>query len=121
MIHCISGQPDVIGRHLPGDDVIFHSYDQPLPSFPVGAILILHEPPLAWLKNPAQIQNSTHRILLAENPSAGAIKFAVNQIGVVRISDLASLSKAIKELFRDSALIAAQRMVEGLPYEHPSD
>jgi len=66
VIHCISGQPDVIGRHLPGDDVIFHSYDQP-----------------------------------------------VNQIGVVRISDLASLSKAIKELFRDSALMAAQRMVEG--------
>ena len=113
MIHCISGQPDVIGRHLPGDDVIFHSYGQPLPSFPVGAFLILHEPPLAWLKNPAQIQTSTHRILLAENPSAGAIKLAVNQIGVVRISDLASLSKAIKELFRDSALMAAQRMVEG--------
>lgn len=113
MIHCISGQPDVIGRHLPGDDVIFHSYDQPLPSFPIGAILILHEPPLAWLRNPAQIQPSTQRILLLENPSAGAIRLAVNQIGVVRISNLASLSKAVKGLFRDSALMAAQDRVEG--------
>lgn len=112
MIHCISGQPDVIGRHLPGDDVIFHSYDQPLPSFPVGAILILHEPPFSWLRNPAQIQSSTQRILLVENPSAVAIKLAVNQVGVARISDLASLSTAIKELFRDSALMAAQHLVE---------
>lgn len=112
MIHCISGQPDVIRCQLPCDNIIFHNYESPLPTLSVGGILIFHEPSRPWLTNPPRLPTSTHRILLAENPSAGDIKAAVNRLGIARVTDLAGLSASIKSVLQLSALSVAQSRIE---------
>ncbi len=113
MIHCISGQPDVISRHLAGNIIIFHGYDDPLPPIPVGAVLILHEPSRLWLANPPWLPTPVHRILLTENPTASDIKAAVNGIGITRITNLAELSQAIKDTLKASAISTAETRMEG--------
>ena len=105
----------MIRCQLPNDNIIFHDYEAPLPTIPVGGILILHEPSGSWLVNPPNLPISTHRILLAENPSAGDIKAAVNRLEIARVTDLAGLSGAIRSLLHLSALSIAESRIEGPP------
>jgi len=113
VLHCITGQPDVISRLLPGESIIFHSYADPLESVPPGMILIIHEPRETWLLSRSMPSSGYPRILLAENPRAIDIKHAVNDFGVIKISDLEGLPGALREVFRQVALLRAQARMEG--------
>lgn len=115
MLHCISGQPDFISRLLPGESIVFHSYIDTLGAVPTEAILIIHEPPPTWLQSRSMPSNGFPRILLTEDPRAIDIKYAVNDLGVTRISDSEGLPGALREVFRKVALLRAQARMGDIP------